>query len=178
MSIDQVNSLLKTEAAKGAVTLRILPQAQAHTPVDRSRALSPPSNLPIEDLHEPRRLIQKQGEGSIATKVANLLTMKSSRSKKAVTIPRTPEGFGLKVLGGNAVGLFVSESLCKDLEPGDQILDINGHSTRGMTYYEATHLLRQSSDQVTMTVTDNYSRKYLITGWAVFYPSLPQAIQH
>lgn len=163
MNSDEFDRLLRSEAGKGTTTaFKVLPQLR--TQVERSRALSPPTSLSLgslagEDMQEIKRLNQKQAESTITTKVANLLTMKSSRSKRVVTIPRTPEGFGFKVLGGNAVGLFVSESLRKDLEPGDQILEINGNPTRGMTHYEATYLLRQTTDNLTMTLTDNYSRK-------------------
>eukprot|EP00731_Ephydatia_muelleri_P005712 Em0002g1888a len=160
LSNDEFDRLLRAESAKGSTTFRV--SSQNHIQMDRTRALSPPSHLPLGHLpgdEEFKYTSQKQGENTIATKVANFLAMKpSSRAKRVVVIPRSPEGFGFKVLGGNAVGLFVSETHRKDLEPGDQILEINGHMTQGLAHYEATHLLRQTTDQLTMTLVDNYSR--------------------
>lgn len=161
LSNDEFDRLLRAESAKGSTTFRV--SSQNHIQMDRTRALSPPSHLPLGHLpgdEEFKYTSQKQGENTIATKVANFLAMKpSSRAKRVVVIPRSPEGFGFKVLGGNAVGLFVSETHRKDLEPGDQILEINGHMTQGLAHYEATHLLRQTTDQLTMTLVDNYSRE-------------------
>ena len=63
------------------------------------------------------------------------------------------------MIGGNAVGLFISEvrAPVKDLLSGDQILCINGRDTRQMTHFEATDLLR-SSEKVTLVVTENMAR--------------------
>ena len=48
------------------------------------------------------------------------------------------------MIGGNAVGLFISEVRApgKDLLSGDQILCINGRDAWRMTHFEATDLLR------------------------------------
>ena len=65
------------------------------------------------------------------------------------------------MIGGNAVGLFVSEvrSNRKEVSPGDQILEINGHDTRDMRYYEAMDLLRSSRDKLQLVVMENSARK-------------------
>ena len=63
------------------------------------------------------------------------------------------------MIGGNAVGLFISE-VCpslKDVTPGDQILQLNGHNTYHMTHFEAIDLM-QSSERVTLVVTENNAR--------------------
>ena len=61
-------------------------------------------------------------------------------TKRTVTIPRTEGGYGFKMIGGNAVGLFISEvrPSLKDVTPGDQILQVNGQDTSHMTHFEAT----------------------------------------
>ena len=81
----------------------------------------------------------------------------SRRKPRSVTIPNSTEGFGFKVIGGNAVGLFVSEVKPgrKEVSQGDQILEINGKDARRMTHYEATQLLRGCRDKVHLTVMDN-----------------------
>lgn len=87
--------------------------------------------------------------------------------KRTVVIPFHPaEGYGFKMIGGNAVGLFVSEvrSGRKEIAPGDQILEINGQDARHMTNYEATQLLRQSRDKVTLVVIENNARKSIAVG--------------
>ena len=63
------------------------------------------------------------------------------------------------MIGGNAVGLFISEvrPSLKDVTPGDQILQVNGQDTSHMTHFEATELLR-SSERVTLVVTENNAR--------------------
>ena len=50
------------------------------------------------------------------------------------------DGYGFKMIGGNSVGLFVSEVRPgrKEVQAGDQILQINGRGTRAMTHYQAT----------------------------------------
>ena len=79
------------------------------------------------------------------------------RKPRTVTITSSSEGFGFKVIGGNAVGLFVSEvkPVRKELCQGDQILEINGQDARHMTHYEASQLLRACKDRVNLTVMDN-----------------------
>ena len=84
------------------------------------------------------------------------------RAKRSVTIPYVGgEGFGFKMIGGNAVGLFVSEVLRlprKELQPGDQILEINGQSTRNMTHFEASQLM--GKEKVSLLVTENTASEY------------------
>ena len=80
-----------------------------------------------------------------------------------MVIPRSADGYGFKVIGGNAVGLFVSEvrSYLKEVAPGDQILEINEIDTRNMKYYEAMNLLRSSPDKLHLVVMENSARKSL-----------------
>ena len=93
-------------------------------------------------------------------------------TKRTVTIPRTEGGYGFKMIGGNAVGLFISEvrPSLKDVTPGDQILQVNGQDTSHMTHFEATDLLR-SSERVTLVVTENNARTSCVCvcvgGWVV-----------
>ena len=65
------------------------------------------------------------------------------------------------MIGGNAVGLFVSEVKPgrKEVQAGDQILEINGQGTRAMTHYQATQLLRSQREKVTLTVMENSARE-------------------
>ena len=82
--------------------------------------------------------------------------------KRSVTLHCSPsEGCGFRIIGGNAVGLFVSEVNRgrKEVSAGDQILNINGKDTRNMTHYEATQLLQRSKDKVSLTVMENNARK-------------------
>ena len=85
----------------------------------------------------------------------------SHRKPRSVVIPSSPEGFGFKVIGGNAVGLFVSEVKPgqKEVSQGDQILEINGQDARHMTHFEATQLLRSTRGKVHLTVMDNGASK-------------------
>ena len=70
-------------------------------------------------------------------------------------------GYGFKMIGGNAVGLFVSEVWHprKNIAQGDQILEINGTDARHMTHYEATQLLRSSQGPLSLIVMENNARK-------------------
>ena len=101
-----------------------------------------------------------------------------------MTLPVLPggEGFGFKVMGGSAVGLFVSEvkagrkelqvrhetlqtllySLFLSLshtQVGDQLLEIAGETTLGMSYFEATQILHAAKDKVQLKVTENSASK-------------------
>ena len=71
------------------------------------------------------------------------------------------DGYGFKMIGGNSVGLFVSEVRPgrKEIQAGDQILQINGKDTRDMTHYQATQLLRSQREKVTLTVMENSARE-------------------
>ncbi len=69
------------------------------------------------------------------------------------------KGFGFKMIGGNAVGLFVSEAKRKELQVGDQILEIAGHSALQMSHYEATELITQAKDTLQLKVTQNVASK-------------------
>ena len=65
------------------------------------------------------------------------------------------------MIGGNSVGLFVSEVQPgrKEVQVGDQILQINGQSTCAMMHYQATHLLRSQREKVTLNVMKNSARE-------------------
>ena len=71
-----------------------------------------------------------------------MVSVKNLNVAGNLAIPSSPVGFGFKVIGGNAVGLFVSEVNLghREVSHGVQILQINGKDARGMTHYEAGHL--------------------------------------
>ena len=66
-------------------------------------------------------------------------------------------GFGFKLMGGSAVGLFVSEVSLgkKELQVGDQLLEIAGQSALQMSYCEALDLVGQAKDKLQLKVTPN-----------------------
>ena len=55
------------------------------------------------------------------------------------------------------VGLFVSEVSLekKELQVGDQLLEIAGHSALQMSYYEALSLIQESKDKLQLRVMQN-----------------------
>ena len=61
------------------------------------------------------------------------------------------------------VGLFVSEVGLekKELQVGDQILEIAGQSAVQMSYYEALMLLQQAKEKVQLKVMQNRASKLL-----------------
>lgn len=62
------------------------------------------------------------------------------------------------MIGGNVVGLFVSEvsvENSKELHVGDQILEIAGHSALHMSFYKAAGLLQQAKDKLQIKVAQN-----------------------
>ena len=66
------------------------------------------------------------------------------------------------MVGGNAVGLFVSEAKRKELQVGDQILEIAGHSALQMSHYEATELVARAKKTLQLKVTQSVaSKKYI-----------------
>ena len=83
-----------------------------------------------------------------------MVSVKNLNVAGNLTIPSSPEGFGFKVIGGNAVGLFVSEVNLghREVSQEVQILQINKKDARRMTHYEATQLLRGCRDKVHLTV--------------------------
>ena len=72
------------------------------------------------------------------------------------------EGFGFKLTGGNAIGLFVSEvqSGRDEVKVGDQVLEIAGESTLEMTHYAASQLLKGSKDKVVLKVMENNASEF------------------
>ena len=55
------------------------------------------------------------------------------------------------------------------LQVGDQVLELGGQSTVGMSHYEATSILRSSKDKIQLRVAENTASK---SGWALFRTSL------
>jgi hypothetical protein len=159
MSPDNFQELLEKETGSGTSTkVKVLPRMERSPPPPSSLSLlSLGSSLEITEKKLLRRQSEKQMLDSITLKVSNLLSMKASGKPRTVTITSSSEGFGFKVIGGNAVGLFVSEvkPVRKELCQGDQILEINGQDARQMTHYEATQLLRGCKGKVHLTVMDN-----------------------
>ena len=80
--------------------------------------------------------------------------------ERKVTLP-FEGGYGFKVIGGNIVGLFVSEvrPSCREVSQGDQILEINGTDSRHMTHNEASQLLRSSYGPLSLVVMENCARE-------------------
>ena len=54
------------------------------------------------------------------------------------------------------------------LQVGDQVLELGGQSTVGMSHYEATSILRSSNDKIQLRVAENTASK---SGWALFRTS-------
>lgn len=81
------------------------------------------------------------------------------------------KGFGFRIIGGNAVGLFVSEVSLekKELQVGDQILEIAGQSAVQMSYCEVLEILAQAKDKIQLKVTQNRASEYL-DGVPLFQP--------
>lgn len=65
------------------------------------------------------------------------------------------------MIGGKSVGVFISDvrSDLTTVSPGDQVLEINGHPTQGLTLYKATQLLRKSSSDLKLSVVENKASK-------------------
>jgi len=66
------------------------------------------------------------------------------------------------MIGGNSVGLFVSEAKRKELQIGDQILEIAGHNALQMSHYEATELITQAKETLQLKVAQNVASKIII----------------
>ena len=77
--------------------------------------------------------------------------------KRSVTLPKTKQSFGFKLMGGNAVGLFVSEVSLekKELQVGDQVLEIAGQSALQMSYCEALDLVGKAKEKLELKVVQN-----------------------
>ena len=65
------------------------------------------------------------------------------------------------MIGGNVVGLFVSEAKRKELQIGDQILEIAGHNALQMSHYEATELVTQAKETLQLKVSQNVASKII-----------------
>lgn len=73
-------------------------------------------------------------------------------------------GFGVKMIGGKSVGVFISDVMSdvKTVATGDQVLAINGHTTQGLTLHKATKLLRLSSSDLKLSVVENKASEWLM----------------
>ena len=116
-----------------------------------------------------------------------------SRALRKVTIPQTHLGLSLRLIGGKIVGVFVSDIkpevtqvrenketptmhcdlnvhvgflgvACCQVFPGDQVLEINGHSTREMTLLDANSLLTASAynRDLKLTVVENRGSEFKV----------------
>ena len=90
----------------------------------------------------------------------------SFRYKRSVTLPfiASEKGFGFSFIGGNVVGLFVSEVKVgrKELQVGDQILEIAGHNAVQMSHYEASDIISHVKDKLFLKVTQNPASKLVL----------------
>ena len=61
------------------------------------------------------------------------------------------------MIGGKSVGVFISDVRpdLSSVSPGDQVLEINGHRTQGLTLYQATQLLRMNTSDLNLSVVEN-----------------------
>ncbi|XP_019851512.1 PREDICTED: uncharacterized protein LOC109581654 [Amphimedon queenslandica] len=115
-----------------------------------------------------RQLDQRQVSHKLSehTKtLANKLTkVQEFHSEKKVTLRGSPNQRLFTVIGGRNVGIFVSSAPPCDAQimNGDQILDINGHTTYGMSLYDATSIIeRSNTEDIKLTLIENKS-KYLV----------------
>ena len=51
--------------------------------------------------------------------------------------------------------------LCVDMyiQVGDQVLELGGQTTMGMSHYEASNILHSSKDKILLRVVDNIASK-------------------
>lgn len=157
MPVKNFAELFQSEAEKGTILGIIPPNTDKVTGTTVSEPCKEPS------LSE-KSLYRSSSEQSIFTyenfkgKISVLLGIRpSSSAQRKVTIPRTHLGFGLKLIGGKTVGVFVSDVKPEVTQvlPGDQVLEINGHNTQGMTLFDASSLLMASTSDLKLTVVEN-----------------------
>jgi len=83
--------------------------------------------------------------------------------KRCVTLPylSSEKGYGFRIIGGNAVGLFVSEVSLekKELQVGDQILEIGGENAIQMSYCEVLDIISRAKDKIQLKVMQNKASK-------------------
>lgn len=74
------------------------------------------------------------------------------------------KGFGFKIIGGNVVGLFVSEVTTgkKELQVGDQILEIAGRNAVQMSCFEASEIISKAGDKLQLKVVQNAASKFCL----------------
>ena len=93
-----------------------------------------------------------------------------------MVIPSTGVGYGLNVIGGKTVGIFVNDargalqvrrnrnltilkflflSLSLQLSQGDQIMSINGRTTHGLSLYDVNQILSSNVGSLELMVAEN-----------------------
>ena len=60
------------------------------------------------------------------------------------------------------MGLFVVESKRKELQVGDQILEIAGRSALQMSYYEAMEIMAEAKETLQLKVTQNVASESMM----------------
>ncbi|XP_064396525.1 uncharacterized protein LOC135343497 [Halichondria panicea] len=156
---DDFALLLQTEACEGT-SIRIIPRLSPPPSTNASLSLGYSSLEMSERPSICSRPSEQQLASSVTMKVSNLLSMKPPGPKRIVTIPRSSDGYGFKLTGGNAVGLFVSDVAAgrDEIKVGDQVLEIAGESTLEMTYFASQDLLKKAKDKVQLKVMENNAK--------------------
>lgn len=159
---EEFSELLQREAVLGT-SVRILPRV---SPPPSSSLNSSLGYSSLDTSAGGRSLVRKPSDNqmmdSITMKVSNLLSMKGTGYRRSITLPYlVPEkSFGFKFIGGNAVGLFVTEVNLgkKELQVGDQILELAGQSAVQMSYFEARELMAAAKGKLQLKVTQNTAK--------------------
>lgn len=99
----------------------------------------------------------RNSSGSIYEEEPRLIRIKTDKCKN----------LGIKLCGGNKVGIFINEikpgslGALEGIRTGDQILEYNGEDLRHITAEQAANMLSKLPDEANMLVQNQYQSEFL-----------------
>ncbi|KAF7662140.1 hypothetical protein LDENG_00245050 [Lucifuga dentata] len=154
LSHNDIVQLIKE--AGNSVTLTVVPEDDNTPPSGTNSAKQSPSTQHRAMGQQPPSYPDRNGE-SLASDMGTLITSGPKQGCFVVELERSQRGFGFSLRGGKEynMGLFILR-LAEDgpalndgrIHVGDQIVEINGEATQGITHTRAIELIQAGGSKV------------------------------
>ncbi|XP_053173297.1 membrane-associated guanylate kinase, WW and PDZ domain-containing protein 3a isoform X1 [Scomber japonicus] len=155
LSHNDIVQLIKE--AGNSVTLTVVPEDDSTPPSGTNSAKQSPSAQHRAVGQQPPSYSDRNGDSLPPIEMATLITSGPKQGCFVVELERSQRGFGFSLRGGKEynMGLFILR-LAEDgpalkdgrIHVGDQIVEINGEATQGITHTRAIELIQAGGSKV------------------------------
>ncbi|XP_054869039.1 membrane-associated guanylate kinase, WW and PDZ domain-containing protein 3a isoform X2 [Amphiprion ocellaris] len=155
LSHNDIVQLIKD--AGNSVTLTVVPEDDSAPPSGTNSAKQSPSAQHRAVGQQPPSYPDRNGDSDVRREMGTLITSGPKQGCFVVELERSQRGFGFSLRGGKEynMGLFILR-LAEDgpalkdgrIHVGDQIVEINGEATQGITHTRAIELIQAGGSKV------------------------------